>query len=194
MKAGNWIFAGVLVLLGNVLVMPAVAQNDSATVRAAKQKASEKKAGHVYTDEDFPGTQAPADTTASSQGNDTSATTAGDAKPDNSGDKSDAKAGEKNTDGKSADSAKAADDEKLKDLQAKLADAKKGEQELQRKLVSLQEKADGEKEEFRRNMYLDMISNQQVTLSEFRREQENLQSQINREKDKVKPAENKPSE
>jgi hypothetical protein len=34
-------------------------------------------------------------------------------------------------------------------------------------------------------MYLDMISNQQVTLAEFRRSQENLQGQIDDEKKKT---------
>lgn len=178
-------FAGTLALLGFALVAPAAAQNDSAIVHAAKQKANEKKSGHVYTNEDFAESPAP-DTAAASQGTGAPGSTSGDAltAPDGS-DKADAKA-DKKADPKSADSAKAADDQKLKDLEAKLADAKKGEQELQRKLETLQEKADSTQDQFRKNMYQDMISNQQVTLSEFRREQESLGAQIAQEKSKTK--------
>lgn len=186
MKARNWVFAAAFALLGITLVVPAVAQSDSAIVQAAKQKAGDKKSGHVYTNEDFPAAQAPADNTVASQRNDIAGSAAAEVTPDASGNKADAKSGEKKADGKSSDSAKAADDSKLKELEAKLADAKKGEQELQRKLETLQQKADSTQDSFRQNMYQDMISNQQVTLDEFRKTQESLAAQIEQEKNKTK--------
>lgn len=188
MKPGNWIFAGALAVLGIALSLPALAQSDSAIVQAAKQKASQKKSGHVYTDDDFPQSSAQ-NTTAPSQGSDIagSAAQSGAASSDAANDKADPKAGEKQPDGKSAD-AKAVDNQKLKDLEAKLADAKKGEQELQRKLDTLQQKADATEDPFRKNMYQDMISNQQVTLDEFRKSQESLAAQIEQEKSKSKDA------
>lgn len=185
MKPGNWIFAGALAVLGIALSLPASAQNDSAIVQAAKQKASQKKTGHVYTDDDFPQSSAP-DTSATSQGTDTTGS-AGTTTSDAATDKADAKPGDKKSDGKPGD-AKAADNQKLKDLEAKLADAKKGEQELQRKLDTLQQKADATQDPFRKSMYQDMISNQQVTLDEFRKSQESLAAQIDQEKSKSKDA------
>ncbi|MDT8066685.1 MAG: hypothetical protein ROO76_00825 [Terriglobia bacterium] len=187
MKTRHWILASTLALLAVALAQPAAAQNDSAIVQAAKQKSSEKKSGHVYTNDDFPDSQAPPDNNTASQGDASAMTDQGDgAKADVSGDKTDAKAGDKKADPKSADAAKAADDQKLKDLEGKLSDAKKGEQDLQRKLDTLQQKADSTQDQFRKNMYLDMISNQQITLSEFRREQESLTAQIEQEKNKSK--------
>ncbi len=184
MKAGNWILVSTLALLGIALVLPAAAQNDSAVVQAAKQKASNKKSGHVYTDEDFPEHQTPPDASAATEGDDTgSAARTEENAADPSSNKADAKPGEKKAD-KSTDSAKAADDAKLKELEAKLADAKKGEQDLQRKLATLQQRADITQDEFRKNMYLDMISNQQVNLQEFRKTQESLTAQIEQEKNK----------
>lgn len=186
MKPGNWIFAGALAVLAVAFSLPASAQSDSAIVQAAKQKASQKKTGHVYTDDDFPQSSAP-DTAAPSQGTDAAAQS-GATTTDAANDKADSKAGQKKTDGKPADAAKAADDQKVKDLEAKLADAKKGEQELQRKLDTLQQKADATQDPFRKNMYQDMISNQQVTLDEFRKSQESLAAQIEQEKNKSKDA------
>ncbi len=169
---------------GSAVAQQAAQQSDSPLVQAAKQKSTTKKAKRVYTNEDYPETAeqpatAPADKPV------TAATVA--AKPGDA-----AKAGvpaekdkAKPADAK-GDQAKPAEDPKLADLESKLADAKKGESELQRKLNALQDKANNERDENRRNMYLDMISNQQTTLSEFRRTQENLQRQIEDEKDRAK--------
>ncbi len=184
MKPGNWIFASALLVLAIVLAMPAAAQNDNAIVQAAKQKASDKKSGHVYTDEDFPGTQASSATGTTDSGNEATGSTTEDTSPDPKSNKADAKTGNKETGGKSADSAKGADDEKLKELEAKLADAKNGEQDLQRKLATLQQKAESTQDEFRKKMYQDMIANQQVSLEQFRETQQSLAAQIEQEKNK----------
>ncbi|MGE5111426.1 MAG: hypothetical protein ACM3JB_11250 [Acidobacteriaceae bacterium] len=178
---------GFTVLLG-LASLPAVAQNDSAIVQAAKQKASTKKARHVYTNEDYPESPeaAPRDLPAGVSDKKGGALRDAEAKPDSAA-TSDANDNTKSEDGKPEDAKadpNAKQKSKLEELQAKLAESKHSEEVLQKNLNDLQEKASNEQSEFRRNMYLDMVSNQQVTLSDFRRQQEQLQQQIDAEKSK----------
>jgi len=173
-----------------VLAISATAQSDSDLVRAAKAKSTAQKAKHVYTDADFPDKPeaAPAEPATESTG--------GVAKTPDS---SDSKAADASAAGGQADAAKTSGDKpgagtdakandknKVKDLQDKLEEAKKGEADLQRKLDTLDEKAKNEKDEFRKNMYLDMVSNQQSTLSDYRRKEEQLQKQIDERKSEEK--------
>lgn len=196
MKKGRLIstLLGFTVLLG-LASLPAIAQNDSAVVQAAKQKASTKKARHVYTNEDYPESPGAASSEMSvgTVASDTKGGAVKDAgaKPDGAG-TSDAKDTAKSEDGKPDDpkaDPNAKQKSKLDELQAKLAEAKHSEEVLQKNLDDLQEKASNEQSEFRRNMYLDMVSNQQVTLSDYRRQQEQLQQQIDAEKSKTSKSE-----
>ena len=196
MKKGRLIstLLGFTVLLG-LASLPAIAQNDSAVVQAAKQKASTKKARHVYTNEDYPESPeaAPSEMSADTVVSDTKGGAVKDAgaKPDGAA-TSDAKDTAKSEDGKPDDpkaDPNAKQKSKLDELQAKLAEAKHSEEVLQKNLDDLQEKASNEQSEFRRNMYLDMVSNQQVTLSDYRRQQEQLQQQIDAEKSKTSKSE-----
>jgi hypothetical protein len=193
----------LLVLGSLVFSLSAMAQSESDLVRAAKEKPAQK-AKHVYTDSDFPerpqaasvepatGTvvgdmgsakapdsgvakasdaaAAPTDASKTADGN-------SDAKPDS---KTDAKA--------DAESKQAA---KVADLKNKLAQTKRDEEELQQKLDTLDQKAKNEKDEFRKNMYLDAASNQQITLSDYRRKEEQLQKQIDDEGKKQEKTDNK---
>jgi hypothetical protein len=183
------ILLGFTVLLG-LASLPAIAQNDSAVVQAAKQKSSPKKARHVYTNEDYPESPepAPSEMSAGTLVSDTKGGAVKDAgaKADSAA-PSDAKDTAKSEDGKPEDAKadpNAKQKSKLEELQAKLAESKHSEEVLRKNLDDLQEKASNEQSEFRRNMYQDMVSNQQVTLSDFRRQQEQLQQQIDAEKSK----------
>jgi len=166
MKTLKWILSACVLTGAAVIVVPASAQNvnDSAIVQAAKktakERASDKKKTRVYTNEDFP--QRHEQPLASPNG--TAATgTPGANKP-----------------GDAATSANG--DQKLKDLQKKLAESKGHEQNLRKQLDTLQKKADVETSVDRRNMYLEMISDQQTTLAEYRRTQNDLEKQIEEEK------------
>ncbi len=167
MKTFKWILSACLLTSAAVIVVPASAQNanDSAIVQAAKDTAKErasdkKKTTRVYTNDDFSQRhEQPPDSA-----NGTAATgTPGANKP--------------------GDAAKSVNDnQKLKDLQKKLAESKGHEQDLRRQLDTLQKKADVETSVDRRNMYLEMISDQQTTLAEYRRTQNDLEKQIEEEK------------
>lgn len=176
----------------------AMAQSDSDLVRAAKEK-SAQKAKHVYTDSDFP--QHPEAAPAEAVTGTIVSATAGAAKASDSGPSGEAKSSD--TAGVQGDASKPGDaksdskpdgkadatskqNAKLADLKDKLAQTKRDEEALQQKLDTLDEKAKDEKDEFRKNMYLDMVSNQQLTLSEYRRTEEQLQKQINEGKNEEK--------
>ena len=168
--------------LSSLFAVTALAQSDSSLVQASKQKSTDKKAKRVFTNDDYPEKPelAPASSSAASlsdtKGHGTKevpATTA-DAKPVD-GKPEEGKAEEKKPEPKET---------KQAELEKKLDTSKREEQDLRQKLDKLQEKADNEKDENRRGMYLDIISNQQTTLSEYRRNQEELQKQIENEKNK----------
>jgi hypothetical protein len=187
-----------LAVIATMLASPVAAQSDNPVVQATKEKATTKKARRVYTNEDFaesPQANAsvaatsasPADTSGAAKDVDASAKQ--DQAPD-SAKTPEAKAdAAKPENGKADDAkadAKAKQNAKIKELEDKLAQAKKSEQQLRANLADLEQKASVEQSEFRRNMYLDMVSNQQVTLSEFRRTQEELEKQIEQEKSNSK--------
>ncbi len=173
--------------LGLLVCVTALAQSDSALVQASKQKSTDKKAKRVFTNDDYPEKPelAPAPSTSASlsdtkaSGTKDASATAADAKP----------AEGKSEEGKPEDKKPEAKETKQAELERKLDTSKREEQELRQKLDKLQEKANNETDENRRNMYLDIISNQQTTLSEYRHNQENLQKQIDEEKNKDKKAE-----
>jgi hypothetical protein len=162
--------------------MTALAQSDSSVVQASKQKSTDKKAKRVFTNEDYPEKPelAPAPSASMSlsdskvSGTKEVLATTADAKP----------AEGKSEEGKTEEKKPEPKETKQAELEKKLDTSKREEQDLRQKLDKLQEKADNEKDENRRGMYLDIISNQQTTLSEYRRNQEELQKQIENEKNK----------
>jgi hypothetical protein len=174
--------------LNLLFAVTAFAQSDSSLVQASKQKSTDKKAKRVFTNEDYP--EKPELTPASSS----NAASLTDAKTLGAKDVPTAMADAKPADSKPADGkpdeSKAEEkkpepkETKQAELEKKLDTSKREEQDLRHKLDTLQEKADNEKDENRRGMYLDIISNQQTTLSEYRRNQEELQKQIENEKNK----------
>jgi len=198
MKNGRILLLSVFMLGSIFFSMSAMAQSDSDLVRAAKEK-SAQKAKHVYTDADFPEhpEAAPAEAIKGTNVN----PSAGTAKASDSGSSGEGKNSDtpgvqgdasKPEDGKSdskpdakADAA-SKQNAKLADLKDKLAQTKRDEETLQQKLDTLDEKAKNEQDEFRKNMYLDMVSNQQSTLSDYRRKEEQLQKQIDEGKSEEK--------
>jgi len=175
------IFLAVLTF-STLFAMTALAQSDSSLVQASKTKSTDKKAKRVFTNDDYPEKPelAPAPPAAASLRDakpsgvkEVPATTADAKQPD--GKPEEGKADEKKPEAKET---------KQAELEKKLETSKREEQDLRQKLDKLQEKADNEKDENRRGMYLDIISNQQTTLSEYRRNQEELQKQIENEKNK----------
>ncbi len=93
-----------------------------------------------------------------------------------------------NADG-SSDSSKKADDktQSTADMQKELDDIIHDEALLKKKLDVLQQKADEATDDFRKNMYLDSIQNQQVTLKEFSDRRKELEAKISARKQKEKP-------
>jgi len=164
----------------------ASAQSESSLVQASKQKSTDKKAKRVFTNDDYPERPdlAPATATASAS---SPAAAGKDADPGKNGVAANPAAtpGEAKPDEKKVE----VPETKQAELERKLDTSKREEQELRQKLDKLQEKANNETDENRRNMYLDIISNQQTTLSEYRHNQENLQKQIEDEKNKDKKSE-----
>jgi hypothetical protein len=171
--------------LSLMFVIPTAAQSDSTVVQASKQKSTDKKAKKIFTNEDYP--EKPELSPASIPS--TAGATGRDTKP--GADKTVPHVG---AEGKPVEVKLDEKQGEVKEtkqalLEKKLDTAKREEQELRQKLAKLQEKADNEADENRRGMYLDIISNQQTTLSEYRRSQEDLQKQIEDEKNKDKKAE-----
>jgi hypothetical protein len=163
----------------------ALAQSESALVRASKQKSTDKKAKRVFTNDDYPEkpelSPAPAATATGAMVSDAK----GGAEKEAPAESADAKpANGKPGDGKVDEKKPEVKETKQAELEKKLDTSKKEEQDLRQKLAKLQEKADNETDENRRGMYLDIISNQQTTLSEYRHNQEDLQKQIENEKNK----------
>jgi hypothetical protein len=163
----------------------AAAQSDSSLVQASKQKSTDKKAKRVFTNDDYPEkpelSPAPAAATMGATASDAK----GDAKKEAPATLAEAKPAEgKPEDGKADEKKPEAKETKQAELERKLDTSKKEEQDLRQKLAKLQEKANNETDENRRGMYLDIISNQQTTLSEYRHNQEDLQKQIEDEKNK----------
>jgi len=169
--------------LSLLFAMTALAQNDSSLVQASKQKSTDKKAKRVFTNDDYPEKPelSPAPAATGTSVSDAKGgmpkevpAAAADAKP----------ADGKPEEGKSDEKKPVVKEPKQAELEKKLDTSKKEEQDLRQKLAKLQEKADNETDENRRGMYLDIISNQQTTLSEYRHNQEDLQKQIENEKNK----------
>jgi hypothetical protein len=175
--------------LGLLVGMTAVAQSDSSLVQASKQKSTDKKAKRVFTNDDYPEKPELSPAPAGPAGAVISDAKGGAAKDGPVAVADGKPADEKTADGKPAD-AKADDkkpevkETKQAELERKLDTSKREEQDLRQKLAKLQEKANNETDENRRGMYFDIISNQQTTLSEYRRNQEELQKQIEDEKSK----------
>lgn len=161
-----------------MLAIPALGQQDSALVKAAKAKASEKKATHVYTNEDYP--ERPDLSPAASQGS-----TADSAEPDSG--KNEAVAGSENKGNAAEKKAAVPANSKVAELQQELATAKQEQQQLRDKLAKLQEKIETDPDENHQRMYREMIDNQQVTLQEYDRKQQELKDKINAEEEKSKP-------
>lgn len=169
--------------LGLMFATTALAQSDSSLVRASKQKSTDKRARRVFTNDDYPEKPelAPAPSATGAAVSDSKGGTAMEAPSATAdGRPADAKPG----DGKGDEKKPEAKETKQAELEKKLETSKREELDLRQKLVKLQEKADNETDENRRGMYLDIISNQGTTLSEYRRNQEDLQKQIENEKNK----------
>ncbi len=168
----------LVVSMGLIFAVTAMAQSESALVQASKQKSTDTKARRVFTNDDYPERPDLAPT-APATGAAISAEKGGAAKegvpstPD-----------PKQTAAKTDEKAPETKESKQGELEKKLETSKKEEQDLRQKLAALQQKADSETDPNRRGMYEDMISNQQTTLSEYRRNQEDLQKQIDDEKNK----------
>jgi len=164
----NWKCYGLLMALTLLGAAPVVAQNDSVLVQATKQKATDKKAKRVFTNEDYP---EQTDSVASGST----------AKPVAKSDPSKAATDAKNDpQTKTETGSKGATEKETKvaQLQRELDLSKKAEQELRDKLDKEAEQARTAPTEFRRNMHYDAISNQQATLAEFKKKQEELEKQI----------------
>lgn len=172
--------------LSLLFAVTALAQSDSSLVQASKQKSTDKKAKRVFTNEDYP--EKPELSPAPATGSLLSDAKASDPKA-SPATTADAKPGDGKPEGKPEEKKAEAKDSKQAELEKKLETSKREEQDLRQKLDKLQEKADNEKDENRRGMYLDIISNQQTTLSEYRHNQEDLQKQIDDEKNKDKKPE-----
>jgi hypothetical protein len=173
----------VALSLSLLLAVNALAQSDSAVVQASKQKSTDKRAKRVFTNDDYPEKPelSPAPSTAGVVLSDSKRGASKEAPAVTA----DAKPGEsKPEDGKAEEKKPEVKETKQAELEKKLETSKREEQDLRQKLDKLQEKADNEKDENRRGMYLDIVSNQQTTLSEYRRNQEELQKQIENEKNK----------
>ena len=164
----SWKLYGLLIAITLLGAAPVAAQNESALVQATKQKATDKKAKRVFTNDDYP--EQP--DAAASDSKEKQAGKADASKPTSDS---------KNDPQQKVDaSAKGATEKEAKvaQLQRELDLSKKAEQELRDKLDKEAEQARTASTEFRRNMHYDAISNQQVTLAEFKKKQEELEKQI----------------
>lgn len=160
----------------------AQAQQPESIAAAAKQKSSDKKAKRVITDDDMPQhvVVAPPSAPASAT---PSAAVVEDEKNANSA--ADGPAASKPEAGASAE----AKPDKIAELQAKIEIVKQERSLLEKKLEKLQDKADAADTENHKRMYQETIDNQQTTLAEFDRKQNELEQQIESEKAKLKEQE-----
>ena len=163
----------------------ALAQSESPLVQASKQKSTDKKAKRVFTNEDYPERPELSPTPATAPKGAAVSDVKGGATKEAPSAVAEAKPAEgRPEDGKADEKKPEVKETKQGELEKKLETSKREEQDLRQKLAKLQEKADNEADENRRGMYLDIISNQQTTLSEYRHNQEDLQKQIENEKNK----------
>ena len=170
----NWNKAFFTVAVLACLVALPVFGQESDLAQAAKEKASTKKARHVYTNDDYP--ERPDLAAGPTVGATATVANGATVKPAN-GAEPKAEDGKPAADGKTAPPADP-NAAKVADLKKQLEEAKKAEQTLRDQLADLDQKASKEPDEFRRRMYNDMVSNQQVTLTEFQKKQAELEKQI----------------
>jgi hypothetical protein len=154
--------ASVLICLGLVAVPIVSAEQDSPPAAASQEKKI-TKAKHVYTDDDVPAIRERAGVSNVVSG----------------------PVEEKMPETKAADKPATA-----LELQKEMDLVKHDKDLLQRRLTELQDKADQATDPFRKKMYEDSISNQQVTLSDFDKQLKDLEAKLaeqdKKEKEKKK--------